>query len=129
MRLMLLLLISLTVFAQQPPEGGAAQPRRQPPPPPKNLKILSPDGLIRVMQGYRTSLGVQCSHCHVQGDFASDENPKKGVALKMITMVKEINTKLPENKGVSCFTCHRGAVEPVSAIPAPPPPPQRPPAQ
>jgi photosynthetic reaction center cytochrome c subunit len=125
MRLLLfLLLTSAAVFAQQPPEGA---PRRQPPPPPKNLKLLPPENLIRVMQGYRTSLGVQCTHCHVQGDFASDDNPKKGVALKMIALVKDINAKLPEGKGVTCFTCHRGAVEPVSAIPAPPPPPQRPP--
>lgn len=124
MRLLLfLLLTTATVFAQQPQEGA---PRRQPPPP-KNLKILPPENIGRVMQGYRASLGVMCNHCHVQGDFASDENPKKEVARKMIALVKDINAKLPEGKGVTCFTCHRGAVEPVSAIPAPPPPPQRPP--
>ena len=95
--------------------------------PPKNLKILEPENIGRVMQGFRTSLGVQCTHCHVQGDFASDENPKKEIGRKMIAMVKDINAKMPEGKSVSCFTCHRGAVEPVSAIPPPPPPPQRPP--
>lgn len=79
------------------------------------------------MQGFRASLGVQCTHCHVQGDFSLDDNPKKEIARSMIALVKDINAKLPEGKGVSCFTCHRGAVEPVSAIPAPPPPPAPPP--
>lgn len=116
---------ALTVAQTPPPPPGGG--RRQPPPPPKNLKILPPEGIFPVMQGYRTSLGVQCQHCHVQGDFASDDNPKKEIARSMITMVKEINAKMPEGKSVSCFTCHRGAVEPVSAIPAPAPQAPRPP--
>jgi photosynthetic reaction center cytochrome c subunit len=81
------------------------------------------------MQAFRGALGVQCTHCHVQGDFSSDENPKKETTRQMIALVKDINAKLPQGKGVSCYTCHRGAVEPLRAIPQPPPPPPPPPQQ
>ena len=51
--------------------------QRAAPPPPKNLKVLTPDvNILRVMQGVNAALGVQCTYCHVQNDFASDENPK-----------------------------------------------------
>ena len=47
--------------------------------------------------------------CHVQGDFASDDNPKKETARMMLGMAREINAKFPDGKRhVSCYTCHRG---------------------
>ena len=36
------------------------------------------------MQGFNEALGVQCTYCHVQGDFAADTNSKKEIARKMI---------------------------------------------
>ena len=69
-----------------------------------------------MMGAFRTALGVQCTYCHVQGDFSSDENPKKEVARHMIVMMREINAKFPDGKEhVSCYTCHRGAEEPLTA--------------
>jgi Photosynthetic reaction centre cytochrome C subunit len=89
---------------------------------PKNLKVLPPDTNIRAtMMAFAGALGQQCFFCHVQGDFASDENPKKITARHMIQMVNEINAKFPDGKvHVSCYTCHRGATMPLTA----PPPPQ-----
>ena len=29
------------------------------------------------MRTFTTGLGVQCTYCHVAGNYASDENPKK----------------------------------------------------
>ncbi len=98
------------------------------PGPPKNLKILKMEGpeLIRTMNAYRMALGVRCDYCHVQGDFASDENPKKNTARMMITMVQEINGKFLDGKEhVTCYTCHRGEVQPKTEAP----PPAAPPAQ
>ena len=70
------------------------------------------------MQAFRGALGVMCSYCHVQGDFASDDNPKKDVARMMISMARDINAKFPDGKRhVSCYTCHRGAEEPLMAPP------------
>ena len=111
--------------------GVAAQaPAGQPPPPPPltNLKIYPKDiarpELITTMQGFVRQLGVQaqggCGYCHVgtapQFDFASDSNPKKDVARRMILMSREITGKLPEVTGkpaaeitsLRCATCHRG---------------------
>lgn len=114
-------------------------------PPPKNLKVLKvqPSELFPLMQNYAMSLGVRCNHCHVQGDFASDEKPQKEVARKMITMLDDINGKFMDSKvHVGCYTCHRGKTEPEVNPPAPegirpvppagqaaPPPPPPPPAR
>jgi hypothetical protein len=70
------------------------------------------------MQTFTAGLGVMCTFCHVQGDFPSDANPKKEMARMMITMAKDINAKFPDGKvHVTCFTCHRGANEPLTAPP------------
>ena len=100
----------------------SAQEKKGPPPPPKNLKILTDASQVRpTMAFFRASLGVQCTHCHVMGDFASDENPKKNIARAMMGMVDKINAGFPDGKAhVSCFTCHRGAVEPLITPPAAP---------
>jgi len=115
--------------------GVAAQtPAQQPPPPPPltNLTVYPKDiarpQLIATMQGFVAALGVQaqggCGYCHVgtapQFDFASDTNPKKNVARKMILMSREITAKLPEVTGkpaaeitsLRCATCHRGLAIP-----------------
>ena len=118
--LLITCVLLLPLFAQQPGDGK----KKGPPGPPKNLKVLKPDTNIRkVMTEYRLSLGVQCTGCHVQGDFASDENKHKDIARKMITMTEEINAKFGDGKvHVTCFTCHRGEEHPKSEVPMPPPP-------
>jgi photosynthetic reaction center cytochrome c subunit len=121
MRLILavaLLLVPVCLSAQEK-EG-----KKGPPPTPKNLKILtgeSGEQVIMTMRAFRTALGVQCTFCHVQGDFASDDNPKKETARMMLTMAREINAKFPDGKRhVSCYTCHRGMTEPATEAPAVP---------
>jgi hypothetical protein len=89
---------------------------------PKNLKILKAEGLQPLMRAYNASLGQECVFCHVMGNFPSDDNPKKGVTLMMISMTQEINAKFPDGKmHVTCFTCHNGSNQPkTDAPPAPP---------
>jgi hypothetical protein len=111
-----LLLIPVCISAQEKKGNPFAAP--------KNLKILtgeSPDQLRTTMRAFTASLGVQCNFCHVQGDFASDDNPKKETARMMLTMARGINQtlKAPEGKRlVSCYTCHRGSSEPATEPPA-----------
>ncbi len=64
-------------------------------------------------------LGVMCTFCHVQ-DRSSDEKPEKVTARMMFQMVQDLNSKMPADAKVkiTCYTCHRGAQEPVSAPPA-----------
>ena len=64
-------------------------------------------------------LGVMCNDCHVATDRSSDEKPEKLTARMMFSMVKDINSKFPDGKAhVTCYTCHRGAQEPLTAPPA-----------
>lgn len=106
-----------SLFAQDapPPQkkgGGGRAPHT-------NLKVLPDENIGQIMQGFRVALGVQCTYCHIQGNFASDENPKKDVARGMIRMVHDINTKnfTDGKEHVTCYTCHRGAAMPLTAPP------------
>jgi Photosynthetic reaction centre cytochrome C subunit len=74
------------------------------------------------MQLMNQALGVACGHCHARNNFASEENPRKAVARRMIEMTQAINKQFfPEYRGqpeesrlgkVTCFTCHQGSVQP-----------------
>lgn len=101
-----------------------------------NLKVLPPTitraELVPVMRSFALNLGVRCEHCHVgegndlsKFDFASDAKPPKATARKMLAMVAGLNQTLGVEPGspatarkVTCFTCHRGAVKPLTAAPA-----------
>jgi len=111
-----LLLVLLPLCAQQKKEDAK---QAAPPPNPTNLKVLkaSTGAEVRqIMQTFTAALGVQCANCHVAGNYASDENPKKEVARKMIRMTQLINGQFPDGKMlVSCYTCHRGEAQPKNA--------------
>jgi hypothetical protein len=95
----------------------------------KNIKMLSdvPAGrLLAIMNvGYGKSLGVSCTHCHVAGQWDSDEKTQKQTARDMSAMAARINNELLKNipnlKGpnaiVNCTTCHRGQVKPLLNLP------------
>lgn len=85
----------------------------------KNLQVLPDDAtLIPNMRAAATGLGVMCDYCHEQ-DRSSDAKPTKVTARMMFAMVKDINSKFPDGKAhVTCYTCHRGMTEPLTAPPA-----------
>jgi hypothetical protein len=107
----------MILCAQEPPAGGGRG--RGPATPPKNLKVLPADGTyMTYMRQATAGLGVQCTFCHEQ-DRSLDSKPEKLTARMMFQMVMDINSKMPDAKiKVTCFTCHRGAQEPLSAPPA-----------
>lgn len=82
------------------------------------------------MRHFVQALGVSCGGCHTRGNFASEDNPRKAVARRMIEMTKALNRKsfaayVPADGEstlgrVTCYTCHQGETAPKSA-PAPPP--------
>src|SRR5918993_1648589 len=53
----------------------------------KNIRLLKgvPAGrLLRVMEmGYARSLGVNCTHCHVAGEWEKEDKPTKQIAREM----------------------------------------------
>jgi len=97
----------------------------------KNIKVLNDmpaDQLGRVMNLISASLGVKCSHCHVEDDFSKDDKRTKTTARQMMKMTFEINkNNFNGRPQVTCNSCHNGHEEP-TAIPNlnPEPEPPRP---
>jgi hypothetical protein len=124
---------------QAAPGNATAQQGHRPLPKPTNLKVLpkdiTPEELDKVMHGFAGSLGVKCNFCHAANpqthklDFASDAKDDKGIARTMIAMTKTINEQymsqvhdpdaMPEDKHVTCGTCHRGHTMPEHFVPPP----------
>lgn len=129
------MLVGATIYAQgqaqaaQPAgrQAGAATGQARAP---QNLQVLPKDWTLQqvqqTMRGFTAALGVECTHCHVGGmqERAKDDNPKKAVARKMIQMTALINNDMMKGIGepaaagaakVTCFSCHRGAIKPLTA--------------
>src|SRR5215203_4400827 len=86
---------SVYLLALSLPAAAAAQETR-PPRPPENVKVLTevePAALRAEMQRIAAALGVKCDHCHVQGNFASDEKSPKRTARRMIEMTRGLNAQ------------------------------------
>ncbi len=84
----------------------------------KNIDILKgiPSERVPViMAAFSRSLGVACTHCHVEGSLEKKEKPTFAKARRMFHMRNWIaqNAKIE----VACWTCHRG-----HAVPQPGPP-------
>ena len=88
------------------------------------FKSVPAGRFLRIMNGgYSRALGIACTHCHVEQDFASDDKRPKRAAREMAVMHKMINDQLgkmqnleikPEERFINCSTCHRGAVNPMA---------------
>ena len=95
----------------------------------KNIQMLKamPAGrLLRVMElGFAKSLGVNCTHCHVAGEWEKEDKPTKQIARDMFAMVAVINNeqlkKIKNLKSpdpiINCTTCHRGQTKPALNLP------------
>ncbi|HEV3058475.1 MAG TPA: c-type cytochrome [Vicinamibacterales bacterium] len=105
-----------SLVAQQPAIGMVESP---------GVKVLTGLTVPRFeaeMQQMTASLGVACGFCHVRGNFASENNPHKAAARRMLEMTKSINQQFfPDYKPaddesvlgkVTCFTCHQGNERP-----------------
>ena len=89
------------------------------------LKPVPANRFLAIMnRGYSRALGVTCTHCHDEVDFASDDKRPKKAAREMAAMHMSINEQLskmqnldPASKPhvINCSTCHRGAVNPMAA--------------
>ena len=113
------LLLLLPLCGQEKQQEKQEEAKRQVPNP-TNLKVLKAANgqeVRQIMRAFTSGLGVQCVYCHVQGNFPSDDNPKKEIARHMIEMTQKINSgNFPDSKmHVTCYTCHRGEAEPKTA--------------
>jgi hypothetical protein len=93
----------------------------------KNIKIdwlkdVPAGDFLGIMNGgYARALGVKCTHCHMEDDFASDDLRPKRAAREMAVMHHAINQQLarmehlegtPDDRFINCATCHRGQIDP-----------------
>jgi photosynthetic reaction center cytochrome c subunit len=82
------------------------------------LKGTPADQLMPAMQVIASSLGVECSFCHVAGKAELDDKPAKKTAREMMAMVALINKgSFGGRQQVSCYSCHHGGANPVSVPP------------
>lgn len=90
-----------------------------------NVKVLT--GLLAPafndeMNHIVEALGVSCGYCHVRGNFASEDNPKKLIARRMLEMTRALNKQyFPDHHPksgesvlgrITCYTCHQGDTTP-----------------
>jgi photosynthetic reaction center cytochrome c subunit len=109
---------SVLVSAWQPP----AAPAMVDTPTVKVLTGLTVPEFEAEMQLMTQALGLSCGSCHARGNFASDANPRKLAARRMIEMTKALNAQYfgayqpAEGQSrlgrVTCFTCHQGDTRP-----------------
>src|ERR1044072_3507652 len=84
----------------------------------QTLKGIKAGQLMMIMQQFTNALGVQCAHCHVQGDFSKDDQPAKQMARQMLAMVGGISKEFFNGQSpINCYTCHKGQVKPVAFPP------------
>ena len=122
--------MALTLSAQQgastPQTVGATRPNVE------VLKDLPESQLFIVMNAIADSLNVTCDYCHVRNApnpntvvggwlWDRDDKPTKATAKRMLKMVRDLNAANFDGKArVTCFTCHRGSLQP-TRLPALPP--------
>lgn len=71
-------------------------------------QVQSPHGEL-----YTKALGVECTHCHVAGEWSDDSKPPFATARNMARMVKTLNADSLRDIGeVNCWTCHGGQEKP-----------------
>jgi photosynthetic reaction center cytochrome c subunit len=85
----------------------------------KNIRMLKgvpADQVIPSMEFISSSLGVECSFCHVEDHFEKDDKKPKRTARDMMQMMFAINKNDFEGRReVTCYSCHRGARDPIGA--------------
>ena len=108
---------SAAAAAAQPPAVGMVDT-----PTVKALTGLTVPEFEAEMQLMTQALGLSCGSCHARGNFASDANPRKLAARRMIEMTRSLNQQFfadykpvaGESRlgRVTCFTCHQGDSRP-----------------
>jgi outer membrane lipoprotein-sorting protein len=104
--------VALTSAAQQPAASESKTAEQGY----KNIQVLQGTPVnvfLPEMRLFEAALGVDCNYCHVEEDRSKDDRDAKLTARKMIAMVREINKNFGGRPVVTCYTCHRGNVEPV----------------
>src|SRR5687768_17844 len=61
------------------------------------------------MRAWSKALGVECTHCHIDGNWTDATKPTFDFARRMNGMMAALNAGPMKEVGeISCWTCHRG---------------------
>ncbi len=122
-------LVTVGAAAAQTPEPVPAKPGIAESPTITVLKGLMVPQFEVEMRHFVQALGMNCGGCHARGNFASEDNPRKATARRMIEMTRSLNQRFfpgftpaegETSLGrVTCYTCHQGAATPRMAAPVP----------
>jgi hypothetical protein len=75
--------------------------------------VAAQDDVGARMTLWSTALGVQCTHCHVDGTWTDASKPAFDFAQRMSRMLQGINNgALKGIEPITCWTCHRGQTRP-----------------
>jgi hypothetical protein len=123
------LLISQQPAAAPPPSASSPTTPSQPAPAAPMKPLLAEDvyqhveifkgkpaGTVLIaMNALRGLLGVDCTHCHTQYDWANESKPAKLKARQHFQMIRFINHNyFADKNAASCWTCHRGQAVPAA---------------
>src|ERR1017187_5484304 len=115
------LLLGFAGFTAQPMRaqaGGASKTAEEVYKNIVQLKGTPADQLGPAMTFMASSLGVECAFCHVAGKMEADDKGAKKTTREMMAMQAAINKESFRGQlQVTCFSCHRGAIRPVSSPP------------
>lgn len=71
------------------------------------------DTVSAQMQAWAQALGVECAHCHVDGNWTDASKPTFEFARRMNRMLAALNAgPLKDLGAITCWTCHRGRAIP-----------------
>ena len=83
----------------------------------QSFKGLEAGRVPLIMNFFSQSLGVKCSHCHVQDQWEKDDVEAKKTARKMLSMVTDVIHQYYGKGGpISCSGCHQGKVKPENGL-------------
>ena len=90
----------------------------------KNIKVFAgtpANRIERIMKTWKNVLGVECTFCHIKGEWEKDDVEPKEAARYMKKMTDELAASHFNGESkVTCYTCHRGDKSPARLPPAPP---------
>ena len=78
-----------------------------------SARVSAQDDVPPRMRAWSAALGVECTHCHVEGMWSDASKPTFDFARRMRNMVQGINEgPLKGVDPITCWTCHRGKARP-----------------
>lgn len=119
MRSLLFLPLSILMFGALSQFSVTAQVKKGGTGPFQDLQLLKPTEIDTRMREFGAAVGGDCSYCHMPGDYVTEDNPNKAIARNMIRLTREMNARyFGGSELVTCYTCHHGALIPLSKAPS-----------